>query len=161
MDENLKKYLEILRPGLWAQGGRRRAENKKEGLTSLEWIKQVLIILGGNSESAKNLREIVANHYRGNIDPALRRWSGAHTHHAEIEKDVRNLEKNGMPKNSKKNCPLLASLKAFYKSAQANNTGRCRYKIRFGEDDDLTSDEGDISKEKDEEESYSEDSNSD
>ena len=147
-----KKYLESLNNGLWTKGGRRGPKDKKVGLTQLEWLKEVLLVLGGPSEDAENLRQVVISHYRGNSDPALRRWSGAHTHQAEIERDILNQQRNGIKSESTKNCPLLSTLKTFYRSAEFSNSGRRLYKRKFGEDDEGSTSEDDMRNKEDEEE---------
>ena len=87
------KQLEKLAPGLWNSAGRTNSEMK--------WIWKVIIAL--QHPDATALHELVFQHYQGKDNIMMRRWSGAHTHEAQLE--------NGI---STRNCPLTAAIRVRY-----------------------------------------------
>jgi hypothetical protein len=101
--------LEHLDPGLWS-----KACSKARGnISEMKWIYQIVKLLG--QEDAENLRGLILDQYRGDENPAKRRWSGLRSHIESINQDKIKGE------GTSRNCPLIATLKLFYSSARAKN----------------------------------------
>ena len=82
-------------------------------LSEMKWVNEVVSVLG--RAEAEHLRDIIFQQYRGHEDPLRRRWSSLCSHLETIKKDKL---KGGQ---SSHNCPLVATLKAFFSSASYAN----------------------------------------
>ena len=115
--------LETLYPGLWKRGGKKGC-GRDGGLTEMVWVKKVITLLG--HEDAENLRSLIFQQYRGEENPAKRRWSGARSHFYTIN------NYNDPKIEIQQNCPLTATVKLFYQSAKSQN---CNNKLNHNHKD--------------------------
>ena len=102
-----RQHLELLLPGHASRAGTRG--NKERGLSEWNWVEQVIGILG--REDAESLHHMIKEQYRGDENPSKRQWSGMCSH----------LEARKQRGGEHKNCPLVFTLKLFYKSLMSSN----------------------------------------
>ena len=79
------------------------------GLPEWKWVDQVLEVLG--REDAETMHDLVYEMYRGDENISKRQWSGLCSH----------LESQKNSGGELRNCPLVATLKLFFRSLKSAN----------------------------------------
>ena len=104
--KQFQEELERVAPGLWDTAG---GPVREMALSEMKWVNEVVSVLGRGE--GEQLRQVIFEQYRGHEDPLRRRWSSLLSHVEVMKKDKL---KGG---ESSHNCPLVATLRAFYSSA--------------------------------------------